>query len=390
MKFLPLVWASLWRYRAESGLTLLALAVGFALFGIMVALNAAYTRAITDARMDRLILACAFDCGAIPLGYRQQLARIPGVTAVGAQVWFAGDEQDRQHKIAVMFADEGTRWAWPELPMSSKDWQTLDRAPTGVFLSRTAAARRHVHVGDTLRLNTRVPGSRADGGTTWYFEVLGFFPDPAGWGQWEPDLIVGNHRYWQNTGDLDERDLVNAIRVAVDRPEHGRAVCRAIEDGFANANPALYCVPARDDAEALAEATINMRQISLGIGGAGLFMITFLVAVGLAESVRERRTEFGVLKAIGYSNRLIALIVILEACVPTLLAALVGNVLAWIIGMGVARLAIHGVVDMPEILPSAAAFAGSLTAALIIALLSSVAPLYRLVGSTVADALVRR
>jgi hypothetical protein len=52
----------------ESALTLLALSVAFALFGAMITLNAAYERAIEEARMDRLIVACAFDCGAIPIG----------------------------------------------------------------------------------------------------------------------------------------------------------------------------------------------------------------------------------------------------------------------------------------------------------------------------------
>jgi putative ABC transport system permease protein len=114
VKFIPLVWAALWRNRAESVLTLLALTVAFALFGTMVALNAAYERAIDDARMDRLIVACAFDCGAIPLGYREQLARIGGVTAVGGQVWLGGHEQDEHHQITVMFVDEGMRSAWPD------------------------------------------------------------------------------------------------------------------------------------------------------------------------------------------------------------------------------------------------------------------------------------
>src|SRR5580700_6003960 len=97
VKFIPLVWASLWRNKAEAVLTLLALSVAFALFGTMITLNAAYQRAIDDTRMDRLIVACAFDCGAIPLGYREQLARIPGVIAVGAQSWLGGYVADERH-----------------------------------------------------------------------------------------------------------------------------------------------------------------------------------------------------------------------------------------------------------------------------------------------------
>ena len=142
MKFIPLVWASLWRNKAESVLTLLALSVAFALFGTMITLNAAYQRAIDDTRMDRLIVACAFDCGVIPLGYREQLTRIPHVTAVGGEMWIAGHEQDERHRITVMLVDEGMRSAWPELPMIAADWNAplLIRAA-----GRTGSAARRSH-----------------------------------------------------------------------------------------------------------------------------------------------------------------------------------------------------------------------------------------------------
>src|ERR1700731_449266 len=65
---MPVVWSALWRNRAESVLTLLALSVAFALFSVMIAINAAYEQAIDDTRMDRWIVTCAFDCGAVSVG----------------------------------------------------------------------------------------------------------------------------------------------------------------------------------------------------------------------------------------------------------------------------------------------------------------------------------
>jgi len=393
VKFIPLVWAALWRNPTESVLTLLALSIAFALFGTMIALNAAHERAIEDARMDRLIVACAFDCGAIPLGYREQIARIAGVTGVGGQLWLGGRERDEHHPITVMFVDEGLRFAWPELPMRAADWRALDATPAGIFLTRKAAARRAVGVGDTVTLTT-APGSRADGGGTWFFTVLGFIPDPPGWGAgaggpgWNPDTIVGNLRYFENSSDLDERSIVNVLRVAVDRREHARAVCLAIEARFTS--PAVYCVPAREDAEEVADANINMRQISLGIGAAGLFMILFLCANGIAESVRERLPEFAVLKTMGYGDGKVAVLVLLEAAAPTVIAALLGSVLAQGIGVFVAHLALNGTISMPEMRPSLAAFGWALAAALAIALSSAIAPLYRLWRTDVAAVVAGR
>jgi putative ABC transport system permease protein len=389
MKYMPLVWAALWRNRTESLLTLLALVVGFALFTTMIALNAAYERSIADARMDRLLVMRRFEGGALPLAYREQLSRIAGVTAVGGQLWLGGHEKDERHQILVMFVDDGMRAAWPELPMSQADWRSLDTTPAGIFLTRMAAARRAVRLGDVVTLTT-APGSRADGGGTWYFTVLGIIPDPPGWGQWNPDLIVGNLRYFQESSRLDERSVVNTLRVSIDRPEHARAVCREIEARFTNASVPLTCVPARENAEELAEANINMRQISLGIGAAGLFMILFLWANGTAESVRERLAEFGVLKTIGYGDASLALIVFLEAAFPTVLAALVGIALARGVVAVVTHLAVKGVINIPAMRASAGAFGLAIGAALLIALVSSVGPMRRIWRMDVAAGVAGR
>ena len=61
MKYLPLVWAALRRHTTESLLTFLVLTIAFTLFSSMVALDAAYERAITVNRMDRLLVNARFD-----------------------------------------------------------------------------------------------------------------------------------------------------------------------------------------------------------------------------------------------------------------------------------------------------------------------------------------
>ena len=138
------------------------------------------------------------------------------------------------------------------------------------------------------------------------------------------------------------------------------------------------------------DANINMRQISLGIGAAGLFMILFLCANGTAESVRERLSEFGILQAIGFGNGRIAWLVILEAAAPTILAALIGSAVAPGVGMFLSHLAIKGVINIPAVHASPAALGWALAAALLIALLSAVAPLYRLLRTDVAAMIARR
>jgi predicted lysophospholipase L1 biosynthesis ABC-type transport system permease subunit len=92
----------------------------------------------------------------------------------------------------------------------------------------------------------------------------------------------------------------------------------------------------------------------------------------------------------GYRDRHIALLVILEAAIPTFLAAVTGGALAWAVDALVARLTLTGVIEMPELRATAVDFGWALAAALLIALLTAVAPLYRLRRMNVAAVITCR
>ena len=57
---------------------------------------------------------------------------------------------------------------------------------------------------------------------------------------------------------------------------------------------------------------------------AGMFMVLFLTANGIAQAVRERIAEFATLKTIGFSDRGVIGLVFAEAAVPCLLGAGLG------------------------------------------------------------------
>ena len=52
-----------------------------------------------------------------------------------------------------------------------------------------------------------------------------------------------------------------------------------------------------------------------------MFMVLFLTGNGIAESVRERFAEFATLKTIGFSDRAVTVMVVLEAALPCVLGA---------------------------------------------------------------------
>ena len=55
MKYLPLVWAGLWRKRTRTLFTLLSIMIAFLLFGMLQGTNAAFTHGVEGANVNRLV-----------------------------------------------------------------------------------------------------------------------------------------------------------------------------------------------------------------------------------------------------------------------------------------------------------------------------------------------
>jgi putative ABC transport system permease protein len=110
----------------------------------------------------------------------------------------------------------------------------------------------------------------------------------------------------------------------------------------------------------------------------------------MAEAVRERLPEFAILKALGYSDGRLAQLVLLEAALPTVLAALIGSVVAQGVVLVLKQFALKGAVDIPVLHASWVPPALALAAALLITLLSAAAPLQRIRRAHVATVLAAR
>jgi hypothetical protein len=56
MKFLPLLWSSLWRKKIRTIFTLLSVFVAFLLFGLLMTIRGAFSFGVDIAGLDRLVL----------------------------------------------------------------------------------------------------------------------------------------------------------------------------------------------------------------------------------------------------------------------------------------------------------------------------------------------
>ena len=67
----------------------------------------------------------------------------------------------------------------------------------------------------------------------------------------------------------------------------------------------------------------------IAVLSAVFFTILLVAGNTMSQSVRERTEELGVLKAMGFTNGLILVLVLAESCVIAMLGGLVGLGLAW-------------------------------------------------------------
>ncbi len=141
---------------------------------------------------------------------------------------------------------------------------------------------------------------RADRATTWTFEVLDVVPDSPMWG--DAGVIIGNYTSSENARSEQSRGFVGGFLVAVKDPKRTAAIARLIDHHYANSSTPTQSIPARAAAQAMARTAVSVASMTWGVGAAGLFMIVFLTANHIHQSVRRRLPEFATLKAMGYAD----------------------------------------------------------------------------------------
>lgn len=384
MKYFPLIWTALWRKPARTILTFLAAAAAFTLFGLAVGVNATYAGFYTQAREDRVYVNPRFD-GTLTLAQRNRIARMQGVRAIGTEDFFVGYYRDPKNMVVPAFMDRRMRQAAPDMPLTAAQWDQLEADPAGVFLDNRTAARLGLKAGDNMPVMTSAP-SRRDGAKLWLFHVLGVVENPP-WAR--GGLVMANYDYYDRTRRLDQVGQVGQLFVLLNDPDRIPAFTAEVEQMFANSANPIWVVPDRVLAQVAGSNRFNIPLLTQGVSAAGLFLILFLVANTIAQSVRERVGEFAVLKTLGFSDGGVMALVFAEAAIPCLLGALAGFAIAMALAAKIAGL---GALQKMQVAPptlSLGVLAIAFAFAALVAFAGAAIPAWRMRRLDIASALRR-
>jgi putative ABC transport system permease protein len=384
MKYIPLVWAAVMRKPVRAILTLLSVMLAFTLFGLTIGMNATFDKWMADARDDRLVSFARFG-GNAPRALVGQISQMPGVSLVASEAFIGGYHQDPKNRVFVRMPDENIGKMMPDWPVTPAQWETLRKERTGMLVSATAAERWNLKTGDTFTVVS--PGNKkADGTTSWTFKVVGMVGDINYMTQ---GYMLGNYEYFDQARPLAEQGKVGQLWIRASNASQTADLTQRIDNRFANSTTPLQSITEKAAFDVSSNTGLDISAVNRDIALAGMFMVLFLTANGIAQAVRERFAEFATLKTIGFSDAGVVALVFAEAAIPCLLGAGLGIGLAAVISNVLPHFLPPGQ-GLPIPTMSVTVFVWAAVAASLVALASAALPALRLKQMDIATALSGR
>ena len=326
MKFLPLIWSGVWRKPGRTILIILQVSVAFALFGVLQGMKTGVDQAIAKTRADLLmVFPNTFGEPPLPLAYLNQLKAIPAVRTVTFADGLLGTYQKPDQAVYVLAIEPSDIWLTlvPEIfKVLPKDLEALRRTRTGALISEDIGRKFRWHVGDRIPLTSAA--LQKDGTGNWVFDVVGTFAahEPGSGG-----YIVGNYSYLDEARVANKGTVRNFYVVASD-PKRAAVVAETIDQTFANSPSETNTASLRESAQQEMKTIGDLNFVIRSIVTAVLAALLFSIAILMMQTIRERTPELGVLKTLGFTDYLVFFLIVAEAALICVPAALIGLALA--------------------------------------------------------------
>lgn len=375
MKFLPLIWAGLWRKKMRTTLTLLSIIVAFLLFGLLQGINQATKQLLAAAHVNRLFVVGTGNVTPLPIAYLGRITGVAGVSAVTLLSGFNGQYQDPKNSVPVLATNvESLPRVYPELNVPDEQIAAMKRTRTGTLVGDQLARKFGWKIGDALPLH-------AADGKDWTFAIVGIL------NHYDADImnfgnrVIANYDYYSEAGG---DPAVGAYIVVIDDPVQAAPIGQAIDRLFSNSPDETET---RSEKEFLQTVVKQMGDVSYFINAivaAAFFTLLFLTGTTMWQSIRDRIPEFAVLKTLGFSDGGVMALVVAESLLLYLFGALTGLVTVLVVLPFIPNPGGFTTPVPPVVI------VGGLVLAVLLALASGLPPAWRVRRLSVVDALAGR
>ena len=352
----------------RSVLTVLSIAFSILLLTLMSTIwRTFYIDQGTTQSTQRLLLRHKVSlANFLPSAYRQQIRAVPGVVAVAPMTWFGGlYMNDKPENAFAQFATdpEAVLQAYPEnrLPDDQLKAWMHDRA--GCMIDAHLAQKHGWKLGDRVVIRGSIFPVDLE------LTIRGIYTAAV-----PSDTLFFDEKYLEESVSWF-RGQTGFYAIMVDSPQNATRVAQTIDDKFHNSPHPTKTETEKAFALDFVATLGNVKAFILGICSAVAFAILLVTATTMAMSVRERTREVAVLKALGFTRKLLLQLFVGES----MALALLGGFLGALAGAELVRL-MAGAPQMVGLFTglhvTAATLGISLLVAALVGFLSGVIPSY--------------
>jgi putative ABC transport system permease protein len=338
MKFLPFIFRHLRRNWIRTGSTVLAMAVCIFLFCTLRSVLAEVNGLLEGTSASRLVtrhaVSLVFN---LPLAYGSRIQSVPGVKRVAATSWFGGSLPAKKEGKAeggeattdwsnffpnMAVEDEPFFAMYPEYQVKPDEWREYMGDMKGAMIGRKLADKFGWKPGDRFFLESFIPPYRKKDGP-FEFVVRGVFDvDAAKHPNTDSNVMYFHFKY---LNEATGRQLgAGTYMVEVNDPDQAGVVAKAVDAQFENSDNQTLTETERAFAAGFIAMAGNLALLLNGIGLAVSFTILLVTANTMSMAVRERRTEIGVLKTLGFSSAQVLGLIVAEALLLGVLGGALG------------------------------------------------------------------
>jgi putative ABC transport system permease protein len=329
MKYLHLLWRNLLRRKVRTTFTFLSIVVAFFLYGLLMAIRFGFAAGIEIAGQNRLLTIHKMSIiQLLPLRYLEQIRATPGVRFATQLNWFGGIYQEPKNFFPQMAVDpEGLIRIYPEFVLDDDARQRWISTRTGAIAGRKLAERFGWKVGDRIPIQPTFFRPQDGKSPTYEFELVGVYRGAT--------ADVDETQFYFHYDYLMERmgnpGVVGWYAIEVDDPARADQIALAVDRQFANSHAETKTTTEKAFVQSFAHQVGDTGAMLSAIAAVVFFVILLIAGNTMAQAVRERTAELGVLRTIGFTDFAVMGLVLGEALLLAGLAGVLGLALVLLI-----------------------------------------------------------
>ena len=269
----------------------------------------------------------------IPKNYAERIEKIENVKSVSPRVMgiFSSESLKTADPISLIVGIDPKKEKEESNPVFSitegRSFSKENEIIVGKMFIQSAnmVGEKEVKIGDMIEIIIP-PESPKEPPKTENFEIVGKFETGN---MMEDSYIFSSEKTVRKISKIPE-DKVNSIIVEVDSIDNVEEVDEKIQKEFEGAGIPIQTMLNKDIFSSL-ESTLDdfakfkmLISVFAGIAGGMCILIVMLI------SVIERKKEFGILKAVGWSGKNITLSILIESLILSLIGVILGILLGWL------------------------------------------------------------